>query len=687
MDDPVSSEPAAGRSVQLDPSAPDLTPPPTPATATASRIHRTGWDRVKYALLGNPLNLFDKSIFHTLLLIPVLAWVGLGSDGLSSSAYGPEEAFKALGEHTYLGVLLALATAATVFVLAAGYSALIESFPTGGGYVVATRMLGRRVGLVSGAALLVDYVLTITISLAAAGQAIFSLLPPEWNTWLMPSVIAALAVLMVLNMRGVKESILVLLPIFACFIVSHVLLIGLGIGRHLGEIPETVQRVGNGFQNGASTLGAAGMAALFFTAYAMGGGTYTGIEAVSNGLPLMREPRLKNAKRTMVYLAVSLAVAAGGIITCYLLWNIRPEAGSTMNASLARQVFAGLPGGSALVWITMASAAALLIAAAQAGFLAGPRSMSNLALDGWLPRSFVAMSERLVTANAILVLGAAAGLALWFTGGDITTIVVIYSINVFLTFTLTMAGMLRYWWQQPRTVVRRRRRIVLFIAGLVVCGAILGMTVVTKFDAGGSVALAATGILVALCLLIHSHYQGVSAKLRRLYMQLEYLPRTPKPNIGAIDPAKPVAAILVNHYGGIGIHTVLQVFRAFPGHFHGLVFIAVGVVDSGRFKGEDSMEELKRETEANLAHYRELAASLGLPSESRYQIGLDVIDEAEQQCLEVAATYPRVTFFAGKVVFGKPQWYHWLLHNDTAMALQRRLQLAGRTMVVMPARL
>src|SRR5437773_5624079 len=140
------------------------------------------WGSVRRLVLGPPKDIEEPHAFHKLSLIALLAWVGLGADGLSSSAYGPEEAFRQLGEHAGLAVFLALATAATVFIISYGYSRIIERFPSGGGgYVVATQLLGKRVGVVSGAALLVDYVLTITISIAAGAQAIFSFLPASWQ--------------------------------------------------------------------------------------------------------------------------------------------------------------------------------------------------------------------------------------------------------------------------------------------------------------------------------------------------------------------------------------------------------------------------------------------------------------------------------------------------------------------------
>src|SRR5467141_1994165 len=160
--------------------APSTVPPPPSEPPVPGPI--SGWQRFKRILLGGPKDFQDPHLFHSLSLAAFLAWVGLGADGLSSSAYGPEEAFKALGAHTYLAVGLALATALTVLLISYAYSRIIEQFPLGGGgYVVASRLLGRRAGLTSGSALVIDYMLTIAISVAAGGEAIFSLLGPEWG--------------------------------------------------------------------------------------------------------------------------------------------------------------------------------------------------------------------------------------------------------------------------------------------------------------------------------------------------------------------------------------------------------------------------------------------------------------------------------------------------------------------------
>src|SRR5467141_4775142 len=190
--------------------APSTVPPPPSEPPVPGPI--SGWQRFKRILLGRPKDVQDPHLFHTLSLAAFLAWVGLGADGLSSSAYGPEEAFKNLGDHQYLAVFLALATGITVLVISAAYTKIIEHFPLGGGgYAVASRLLGPRAGVVSGSALLIDYVLTTTTSVAAGGEAVFSNLPAQWHAWKLPVEVVVLLLLTILNLRGVKESIQVLL--------------------------------------------------------------------------------------------------------------------------------------------------------------------------------------------------------------------------------------------------------------------------------------------------------------------------------------------------------------------------------------------------------------------------------------------------------------------------------------------
>lgn len=648
-------------------------------------------ERVQRKILGERRDLTDPHALHKISLIAFLAWVGLGADGLSSSAYGPEEAFRALGNHHYLALVLAAATGITVLILSASYSSIIEQFPTGGGgYVVASRLLGPRVGVVSGCALVVDYILTITVSIASGGNAIFSFLPPAWHDWKIATEVVAIVLLIALNIRGVKESVKVLTPIFLVFLATHALLIGYSIFTHLDAIPEVTHRLSGEYSAGLSSLGFMGMLLLFLRAYSLGGGTYTGIEAVSNGLQIMREPRVQTGKKTMIYMALSLAVTASGILLAYLLLQTRPMAGKTMNAVLSEQAFgswtaAGLPVGYWLVLVTLISEGLLLFVAAQAGFIDGPRVMANMAVDSFFPHRFAALSEQLSMQNGVLLMGGAALAMLFYTRGNIHILVVMYSINVFLTFTLSQLGMWKFWWPRKGD---RQRAYHIFIHGLalVMCAGILAITVFEKFSHGGWVTVVITTLFVLLCLGVKQHYDSIRAGVRQLDEILGSIPTTGTPNDRALDPNVPTAVLLVNGFNGLGVHTLLSTLRFFPGLYKQFIFVSIAVVDSGHFKGREEIQALQTETEEHVNRYVDLARRLGFPAEGVTDIGTEVVEEATSVCEHIAQQYPRATIISGKLVFRQERFFHRLLHNETPTLIQRRLQWLGVPMVVLPVR-
>jgi len=411
-----------------------------------------GW--LKSIFIGRARDLSDKQLFHKVSLIAVLAWVGLGADGLSSSCYGPEETFKALGAHAALAPFIALASMATIAIICASYSQIIELFPGGGGgYLVASKLLSPTVGVVSGCALLVDYVLTIAISIASGADAIFSVLPPTWLSWKLPFTLAGTLFLTVLNLRGVKESVLLWVPVFFVFVGTHGFGILYAVGTHFGDIGTITSHTVTGVQAAHTELGWLGLFLLLVRAYSVGAGTYTGIEAVSNGLPILAEPRVATGKRTMLYMGLSLAITVGGLLLAYLLFHVTPQEGKTLNAVLFEKMTAGwsVGLGKSFVITAMVSAGALLFIAAQAGFLDGPRVLANMALDRWFPARFASFSDRFVAQNGILLMGGAALLVLLVTRGSVGLLVVLYSINVFITFSLSQLGMVRHWWSQRAT--------------------------------------------------------------------------------------------------------------------------------------------------------------------------------------------------------------------------------------------
>ena len=650
------------------------------------------FDKLRDLVIGGPRNLFDPRIHQHLALIAFFAWVGLGSDGLSSSCYGPQAAFLELGAHRHLALYLVVLMVLTVFLISASYSQIIAQFPSGGGgYLVATKLLGPVPGVISGGALVVDYVLTISISVATGCDAIFSFTPAVWQAWKLPAEFVVVGWLVLLNLRGVKESVLILTPIFLGFIVSHTALIIYGVARHASHLPALLADTARDTHAATSQLGLLGVTLIFLRAFSLGGGTYTGIEAVSNGVVILREPRVHTGRRTMLYMATSLAFTAGGILLCYLLNDVHFEAGKTLNASLWELLTAGwhiggLKIGPAVVGFTLVSEGALLFVAAQAGFLDGPRTLAAMAVDEWVPKRFNHLSERLVTQNGIIAMGAAAAVVLAYTRGALDLLVVMYSINVFLTFTLSQLGMARHWIQRRRDEPHWVRRFAINAVGTIVTGTILVITTALKFEEGGWITLTATGAFIVLCFAIRRHYRRVRMHLWSLDQTLTNLPLPEPPAEPELAPDGPTAIVLVESFAGLGIHTVLSIQRLFPRHYPNFVFVSVGLVDTAQFKGVHEMQALEQKIRADLDRYLGFAQRLGVYAESRFALGIDLIDELEGICSNLVKEFRRPMVFAGQLVFQRENLFTRSLHHETAFSIQRRLQFKGVQVVVLPIR-
>ncbi len=660
----------------------------------------TVWKRIHRVVLGAPKDVQEPHAFHKMSLIAFLAWVGLGADGLSSSAYGPEETFRQLGEHVGLAVFLAAAMIATVFIISYGYSRIIEQFPSGGGgYLVASKVLGGPPGVVAGSALLVDYVLTITISIAAGADAIFSFLPAPWLTIELAVSATGIVLLTVMNLRGIKESVTAIAPIFGVFLLTHAVLLVVAIGARLPELSTVSSEVHGNVSGTLGALGLFGTLKLLMRAYSLGGGTYTGIEAVSNGVGIMREPRVQTAKRTMLLMATSLAITAAGLLVSYLLWHARPVDGKTMNAVLLERVAAGwsLGGvqiGPAFVVIALISEGALLFVAAQAGFLDGPRVMANMAVDSWLPHRFSALSERLTMRNGILLMGGTALAALLYTHGQVSKLVVMYAINVFVTFSLSNIAMTVFWFRRRSKDPTWARHLPAHVAAALLCLSILVVTVIQKFLEGGWLTLVITAGLIAFCFAVRRHYHvvvsalaGLDAEIPAPSDQPDLYPFRADGPPADLDPSRPIAVLLVGGYSGLGRHALLRLLRMFPGHFQGVVFVSVAVVDSDVFKGAEELPALEARTRASLAEYERFATALGLPATSAHAVGTEVAVEAEQLAVGLVQWYPKVMVVAGQIIFAEDTVWNRLLHNQTALLIQRRLQQRGIPMIVLPVEL
>ncbi|MGE5754084.1 MAG: APC family permease [Deltaproteobacteria bacterium] len=648
--------------------------------------------RAKRFLLGAPRDLFDPRVFHKVSLIAFFALVGLGADGISSSCYGPEEAFLALGNHTVLAIFVALATVVTVFIISGSYAQIIEAFPSGGGgYIVASKLLGSRAGVVSGSALVIDYVLTITISIASGADALFSFLPLHWHPYKFGFVAFVILLLIWLNLRGVKESVAALTPIFMAFMLCHIPLVLYAVLRHAPEIPAVSARVSADFSSAARQLGWVGLGMLLMRAYSMGAGTYTGIEAVSNSMPTLREPRVQTGKRAMLYMAFSLSFIAGGIILGYVLNGVMPTHGKTLNAVLFETLLGDvLPGGTgiAVVAFVLASEAALLFVAAQTGFIDGPQVLSSMAVDSYVPHRFAHLSERLVRKYGVYFMGAMAFLMLYITGGEVKYLVVMYSINVFLTFSLSQFGMVVHWWKDREREKRWKLKLGMNGIGFLLTASILCFTVWIKFPEGGWITLLITGAFITICFLVRRHYRTAQQALKRLDELLLQLPPVTLSSVQEpiLRRVAPTAAIMVSGYNGLGMHVFFSVIRSFPGTFRNFIFLSAGVVDSTVFKGAEEVVHLGTDLKGQLQNYVEFVKGHGYYAEARSEVGTEVIEIIGHLAEGASKDFPNIVFFSGQLVFQEENFVTRLLHNQTAFLAQKKLVFAGLPMIILPVR-
>ena len=646
----------------------------------------------KDVCIGKARNLSDKKVFHSMSLIALLAWVGLGADGLSSSCYGPEAAFMALKGHTHLSLFVAAASILTIIIICLSYAQIIEVFPSGGGgYLVASKLLSPTVGVVSGCALIGDYVLTIAISVASGTDALYSMLPLEWQAWKLKFSVIIVIFLTVLNLRGAKESVILWVPVFFLFVATYTFGIAWTIGTHFGELPDIGRGMVTDVRSDCAEVGVFGFIAVVLRAYSLGAGTYTGIEAVSNGLNSLREPRVQTGKRTMLYMCVSLSFIVGGLLLAYLLYHVEHVDGQTLNAVLFGKMTAAWPGwlGHSFVVAAMASSAALLFIAAQTGFFGGPRILANLAVDRWMPAPFANLSDRLVTQNGVLIMGLAALLVVLFTEAAVDVLVVLYSINVFITFSLSQLGMVRHWWELRAQERKWKSKILINGTGLLLTGGILISLCMVKFFEGGWVTLLVTGVLIGAAFWVKRYYRLTQKKLERLN-ELVAAAMSDHAVTTAIKPSPPrdtdarTAVFLVHGFNGIGLHTLLSVIRMFPKVYHNFIFVQVGVLDAGNFKGAMEVENLRKHTHTEVGRYVSYIGRHGYYSESHVALGTDIVDEAEKLCNEVAEQFPQAQFFAGQLVFDDENRIGRWLHNHTVFELQRRLYQDNRVMLVLP---
>lgn len=665
----------------------------------AAQNNKTLLQKTKRLIIGKSLDPYDKSLFHKLSLIAFLAWVGLGSDGISSSCYGPDEAYRTVGSHYALALFVGFASFITIFVISASYHQIIELFPTGGGgYIVASKLLSPEIGMISGCALIVDYVLTVTISVASGADALFSFLPTHWLYLKLYVAVFGVLLLMLMNLKGVKESVVPLVPIFLVFIITHLFAILYSIISHVPQATEVIHKTSSSLQQSYSTIGIAGMIMLILRAYSMGAGTFTGIEAVSNGIPILRDPKVHTAKRTMTYMSYSLAITVMGLMVAYVIYNVSHEHGKTLNAVLFEHITQrwNKHWGYSFVTTILLSEAVLLFVAAQTGFLDAPRVLANMAIDRWLPNRFSLLSDRFVTQNGVLIVGFAALILMVATRGSVRFIVVLYSINVFITFSLSQLGMVRHWWQERQKDKHWKKKLLVNGVGLILTSFLLVSIIIIKFSEGGWITLVVTGSLAIVALVVKRHYNYTGAllgKLDKLVLSSEsresdHIPHrlqngTPHCEF---DPKAQTAIMLVNGFSGLGLYTLFNIHKTFERNFKNFVFVQIAVLDAAVMRDTKDVEQFQTKTKDELDRYVKFVNRYGYYAESFVSIGNDVVEEVDKITPKILDKFHHAVFFGGQIVFPESTFLSKALHNYVVFTIQKKFYQEGIPFVILPVR-
>ena len=468
---------------------------------------------LKRLLVGRAFS--SAQLEHT-LLSKVLALPVFASDALSSVAYATGEIFIQLSlvsiAFTHLVMPISLAIAALMAIVVVSYRQTVRAYPSGGGaYIVSRENLGSFPGLVAAAALLVDYMMTVVVSIVAGVFAIGSAFPAANEHRVLLSI-GFVWLVTIANLRGTKESgTLFAVPTYG-FVASILVLIAIGLVQCLSGCPatEAVEPI----HNAATTAGAIGVFAIL-KAFSSGATALTGVEAISNGVPAFRRPQAKNAAETLAIMGVIAITMFLGI--SWLATHIDGTVASDERSIPAQIAFAVFDGGFGF-YVVQFFTAAILILAANTAYQDFPRLSSILARDRYMPRQFMNRGDRLVFSNGIIVLALASSLTIYAFDADLTRLIQLYVIGVFTSFTLSQTGMVVHWLRargQASGVPRAwRRSIVINVVGAFATGVVLIVVTVTKFTAGGWLSMLFMAILVVMFLSIHRHYAAVIEHLR-----------------------------------------------------------------------------------------------------------------------------------------------------------------------------
>jgi amino acid transporter len=459
---------------------------------------------LKRLLIGEPLRT-EQAVHQRLTKTKALAT--FSSDALSSVAYATEEILLMLvlagGAALSRSLPIAIGIVVLLIIVVLSYRQTIYAYPSGGGsYIVSKENLGAYPGLVAGAALLIDYILTVAVSISAGVAAITSAFP-GWAPYTVPLCLLLIAAITIANLRGIKESAAIFSVPTYVFVVIMAAMIVIGLVRlFLGHasahpaphpVPPAAQPL---------TL------FLLLRAFASGCTALTGVEAISNGVPAFQPPESRNAAQTLVWMAAILISLFLGITVLANAYGAVPAHGETVVSQIARHVFGTGP----LYFLVQAATAMILVLAANTSYADFPRLTSLIARDGYLPRYLSNRGDRLVYSNGIVILGVFAALLVLLFGGSTHHLIPLYAVGVFLSFTLSQAGMVVHWWRSRER--GWQRNMVINAIGAVATFIVLVVITVTKFLLGAWMVVLLLPLLVVMFRAIHQHYVGLARQLR-----------------------------------------------------------------------------------------------------------------------------------------------------------------------------
>ncbi len=563
----------------------------------------------------------------------------MGGDLLGSCVYGPDILARAASQTAL--PFVGIATIAMLTLLAYCYTRMTAAFPGGGGgYTAAKETLGTPLALVSAMALLVDAVLNVAVSLVTCVNALAEAWP-VLREWRIALAMAFMALLTIANLRGVKESIGVLVPILLLFVVSHLVALAPGL---IGAppLPETAPHE---------------QWSLFRT-FAASGAIYTGVESLSNGVPVLREPKMQTARRAMLLIAGIPALLIAAELAGYFAYGVHGQSPQTLNAVLFGRIAkqTGMPA-SLVVMLPLTAEAALLLLAAQTGFVDGPRVLAALSADGFLPRRLKRLSGRLVPAAGLAVVSIAASGALLLAGGRLAPLVVIFVTSVFITFTLTQLAMMRVC-QRARTWVHGAVHAVTCTLCLVI---LLGT-------------IASSPVLSLVCLGLVGSGVATTLMIRRRYRQRDATTvLMPQPQ------RQPLAVLLLDDN--------VQSARAALGWFKRLgivevVIAGVALIDAVAVQAEDKLNALENRRKRVLDELALEARRLGLQAGVELRKGADVVDTAVELIVGIMRGRPPPSFVVAFRSAVDALAIDPLLNDDMPLRLQARLAAEHIAMVV-----